>query len=178
ARQRNNKLRDVINSFSLVLIPARNERLEKLRPTWPELPRICVQGVDLLRADLDEAQTVGARAALNSRLDLMNVRAQLVDSWRQLAVFANALLGSFNVEYHLNTATPAGAAMPLNFGGSRTNHQLILNGQLPLVRTEERNNYRASLIAYQRQRRALMEAEDLVAQAVRGEIRTLRQLAE
>src|SRR5262249_20520688 len=53
ARQRNNKLRDVINSFSLVLIPARNERLEKLRPTWPELPRICVQGVDLLRADLD-----------------------------------------------------------------------------------------------------------------------------
>jgi hypothetical protein len=42
----------------------------------------------------------------------------------------------------------------------------------------ERNNYRASLIAYQRERRALMEAEDLSVQAVRGEIRQLRVLAE
>jgi hypothetical protein len=55
---------------------------------------------------------------------------------------------------------------------------LILDYQLPLVRQAEQNNYRASLIAYQRQRRATMEAEDLAVQTVRGEIRQLRVLAE
>jgi hypothetical protein len=43
---------------------------------------------------------------------------------------------------------------------------------------QERNNYRASLIAYQRERRALMAAEDRIAAAVRNEIRQLRLLAE
>src|SRR5947209_14368300 len=42
----------------------------------------------------------------------------------------------------------------------------------------ERNNYRASLIAFQRQRRATMEAEDLAILTVRGEVRQLRVLAE
>src|SRR5262249_46338295 len=48
----------------------------------------------------------------------------------------------------------------------------------PLVRMQERNAYRAALIAFQRSRRAVMEAEDLVAFSVRGEIRQLRVLAE
>src|SRR5262249_46543085 len=53
-----------------------------------------------------------------------------------------------------------------------------LNTELPLVRINERNNYRAALIGYQRQRRVLMEAEDLVLQAVRGDLRALRIQAE
>ena len=56
--------------------------------------------------------------------------------------------------YHMDSFTPAGEAKPFAFSGSRTRHQLILNGELPLVRKLERNNYRASLIAYQRQRRS------------------------
>jgi hypothetical protein len=55
---------------------------------------------------------------------------------------------------------------------------LALDWTLPLVRQVERNNYRASLIAFQRQRRAMMEAEDLAVQTIRGEIRQLRVLAE
>ena len=45
---------------------------------------------------------------LINRLDLMNIRAQVVDSWRQLAVYANALLGVFNVAYNLNASSPVG----------------------------------------------------------------------
>jgi hypothetical protein len=108
----------------------------------------------------------------------MNVRGQVVDAWRQLRVFANALLGVFNVEYHLTASSPLTVARPLDIGGSRTAHQLVLSTDLPLVRIVERNNYRAALIAYQRQRRALQEAEDLAAQAVRGQLYILRQLAE
>jgi hypothetical protein len=108
----------------------------------------------------------------------MNVHAQLVDAWRQVAVFANALLSSLNVQYHLDSSTPAGAAQPFNFSASRTNQQLILNTELPLVRLPERNNYRACLINYQRYRRILTRAEDQVAFDVRGELRTLRQQEE
>jgi outer membrane lipoprotein SlyB len=108
----------------------------------------------------------------------MNVRAQMVDSWRQIAIFANALLGTFNVEYNLSTSTPATVNQPLAFGGSRNTHRLSLNTELPLVRINERNNYRAALIAYQRERRTLMLAEDFVLQVVRGDLRQLRLLAD
>jgi hypothetical protein len=101
-----------------------------------------------------------------------------VDSWRQIAVAANALFGVFNVRYHFETTTPAGEAKPFAFGGSRNQHQLIMNFDAPLVRTLERNNYRSALIAYQRQRRELMAEEDSVLEAVRFDIRQLRLLAE
>jgi hypothetical protein len=67
---------------------------------------------------------------------------------------------------------------PLAFGGSRNKHTLTLNTELPLVRVDERNNYRAALIAYQRERRTLMLAEDLVLNVVRGDLRQLRLLAD
>jgi hypothetical protein len=170
--------RYVVNAFILVLAEARNERVEQLRRQWPDLAKLCVGGVDLLKTDLDTALTVVVQTALTNRLDLMNVRAEVVDAWRQLAVFANALLGTFTVEYALTSNTPLGHSQPLNIGGSRTTHQLILNGQLPLVRQAEQNNYRASLINYQRARRILQRAEDEVAFDVRQELRVLRQQEE
>jgi outer membrane protein TolC len=123
---------------------------------------------------MNEALAAVVQVAEANRLDLMNVRAQVVDAWRQLAVFANALLGSFNVQYHMDTSTPAGLSQPLDFTANRSRHELIMNTQLPLVRKEERNRYRASLINYQRARRILQRAEDQVAFDVRGEIRQLR----
>ena len=177
-RQQQAKFRYVVNAFILVLAEARNERVEQLRSKWPDLARLCVDGVDLLKADLSQAEAAVVQHALINRLDLMNVHAQVVDAWRQLAVFANALLGTFNVQYHLDSVTPAATAQPLNFSGSRTRQELILDAEPPLVRTRERNNYRASLINYQRARRILMRAEDQVAFDVRGEIRTLRQQEE
>jgi hypothetical protein len=145
-----------------------------LRHTWPDLAKLCVNGVDLLKADLHDAEAAVIQAGLINRLDLMNVRAQVVDAWRQVAVFANALLGVFNVQYHMDTSTPAGLAEPFAFSASRTRHQLLLNTELPLVRMTEQNNYRASLINYQRARRILMRAEDQVAFDTRNELRQLR----
>ncbi|HEX4590372.1 MAG TPA: hypothetical protein VH120_10615, partial [Gemmataceae bacterium] len=172
------RFRIVINDFDLVLGQARNERLTGLRSTWPPLPRLCVEGSDLLTAAEEDAFATASRTAVANRFDLMNARGQLTDAWRQIAVFANSLLGTVNVRYHLGENTPIGAARPFALGGSRYDHKLILDYQLPLVRQFEQNNYRASLIAFQRQRRATMEAEDLTVQTVRGEIRQLRVLAE
>jgi hypothetical protein len=178
-RRRITQFRDVTSLWAKILVEARDERLAGVRESWPELPRCCVDGVDLIKAELDRAEGAAAQHALLNRLDLMNVRAQVVDAWRQLAVFANALLGTFNVEYHLSATSPVSVAQPLNIGtGGASSHQLVLNTELPIVRTVERNNYRASQIAYQRQRRALQEAEDFAVQAVRGELHALRELAE
>lgn len=169
---------EVETDFSDVLSQARNERLALLREAWPDAPPVRVEDCDLLRADLEVAQQVVTQTALLNRFDLMNARAQLVDAWRQVAVSANSLLGTFNIQYHMDIATPAGLAKPLDFEGSRSRHQLILNTELPLVRKLERNDYRTALIAFQRQRRAVMSAEDTVANTVRAEIRQLRLLAQ
>jgi hypothetical protein len=172
------RFRIVINDFDLLLGQARNERLLDLRTTWPPLPRLCVEGSDLLKVPEEDAFAVASRTTVANRFDLMNARGQLTDAWRQIAVFANSLLGVVNVRYHLGENTPLGAARPFALGGSRYDNRLILDYELPLVRQAEQNNYRASLIAFQRQRRATMEAEDLAVQTIRGEIRQLRVLAE
>jgi hypothetical protein len=177
-RQRIRQFQTVISSWQKVLVEARDEQWAVVRASWPELPRCCVDGVDLIHEDLARAQAAGGQHALLNRLDLMNTRAQVVDAWRQLAVYANSLLGFFNVRYQLNASSPLLGAQPLNIGGSGNAHQLILDTTLPLTRIEERNNYRASLIAYQRQRRALQEAEDIAVQVVDNELFLLRQYAD
>lgn len=164
--------------FFALLTRARLERLDRLTQTWPELPALRIGEVDLLKTGLPEAQRTVSQTALTNRFDVMNARGQLVDSWRQIAVTANALLGVFNVRYNMELFTPFGEAQPANFGGSRYRHQLFLNSELPLVRKLERNDYRAAQIVFQRQRRDLMATEDQTSVAVREEIRQLRQLGE
>lgn len=169
--------RRVTSRFAEVMESARAERLNELENQWPPLPPVYLHGVDLITADEWEAQNLVEQTALVNRLDLMNARAQVVDAWRRIAVFANNLLGVANLEYHMEIATPRNQAQPLTFWGRTAIHRLTLETELPLVRQLQRNNYRASLIAYQRQRRALQQQEDNVRFQVRQELRTLRQLA-
>ncbi|MBY0457110.1 MAG: TolC family protein, partial [Gemmataceae bacterium] len=175
--------RDVFNAFYLVVLEARNDRLADVRGRWPELPPLPIGegnegGTDALAASLDEAYTAAIQTALTHRLDLMNARAQVVDSWRQIAIQANSLQGVFDVRYDLTSSTPAGRNNGLAFSADRSDHRLTFNLQLPLVRRAERNNYRAALIAYQRQRRTLMAFEDNIANDVRGDLREMRTLAQ
>ncbi len=170
--------REVRATAAEVLGEASNERFSRIRSSWTKLPPVHVNGVDLLESDLEPAYEIAVKTAYENRLDLMNTRAQVVDSWRQLAVFANSLLGVFNVGYHVDSSTPPGRGTPLLFEQERTRHQLFLNAELPLVRVAERNSYRASLIAYQRARRNLMSTEDQIANQVRTDIRQLQVLAK
>jgi hypothetical protein len=171
------KFADVLRGFAAILAPATKERQAQIRESWPPLFPAFVGEVDLLSADDDTALDTVVQTAFNNRLDLMNQRAQLVDSWRKLRVVANSLFGTFNVEYHLNSTTPPGRNAPFAFSENRTAHELIFNTQLPIVRRAERNNYRSALIAYQQQRRAWMDAQDQIAFAVRFQLRNLRSAA-
>lgn len=166
------------NAFYQVILEARNDRLLDLYRNWPELLALPVAGVDMLEVPLDDAYAAAIQTALTSRFDLMNARAQVVDAWRQIAVQANSLQGVFDVRYDLNSSTPAGGNNPVAFSGDRSSHQLTFRAELPLVRRAERNNYRAALVAYQRQRRTLMAFEDNIANDVRSDVRELRTLAQ
>jgi len=166
--------RDSFNAFYLVILEARNERLAMVRTRWPDLPPLPVAGMDILDSSLDDAYTTAIQTALTNRLDLMNARGQVVDAWRQIKVTANSLQGAFDVRYDLFSTTPPGGNDIFGFSADRSRHQLTFNAQLPLVRRAERNNYRASLIAYQRQRRTLMAFEDNIANDVRVDLRQLR----
>ncbi|MCU0704487.1 MAG: TolC family protein [Fimbriiglobus sp.] len=171
-------LRDVLNFGTLVAVPARNEKLAALRAEWADVPKIVIDDVDVLRAPLDVGLEKVAAVALNNRFDLMNARAQVVDAWRQVTVTANALQGVFDVEYELSTNSPPGTGQTFALGGSRTLNQVRLRLEPPFVRRLERNNYRAALVAYQRQRRNLMAFEDNIATDVRSELRQVRQLEQ
>jgi hypothetical protein len=176
--EQGNVYRQVVDAGLLVAIRARNQRLDLIRADWPDLPGVCVDGVDLLKVPLDEAYTKVGQVALVNRLDLMNARAQVVDAYRQIAVTANSLHGAFDVRYDLNTGTPGGDNEPFNFAASRTRHAVTLRAEPPFVRRFERNQYRASLISFQRQRRILMAFEDNILTDTRADIRQLRAQAE
>jgi hypothetical protein len=150
------------------------ERQEKIKKMWPALPAICAGGVDCLSAPEDDALLACEQTVMTARVDLMNVRGQLVDAWRKIRVSANALMGTFNVDYHLDASSPFGQAKPFAIGGSTTRHQLIFNMSPPIVRILQRNNYRSTLIFFQQARRNLMSYEDQQLFNIRLDLRTLR----
>ncbi len=152
------------------------ERQEEIKKQWPALPPVLAEKVDLLSAPEDEALAAVERTTMNYRVDLMNVRAQLTDSWRKIRVAANALMGTFNVDYHLDASSPATGGNPFAIGGSSTRHELIFNGQLPLVRILQRNNYRSTLINFQQNRRNLIGYEDQLIFNIRFDLRQVRAL--
>jgi hypothetical protein len=165
---------EVHRSFSYLLAAAAKERLIQIRESWPPLPPVYVGDIDLLSASDDTALNTVVQTAFENRLELMNQQGQLVDACRKLKVAANALMGTFNVEYHLDSTTPPGMDQPFVFSGKTTRHELIFDTQLPLVRIAERNNYRSTLIAYQQARRNYMDALDQIAFSVRFQLRNLR----
>jgi hypothetical protein len=167
----------VRRAFLIIIDHAYIERQTRIRDMWPDLLPIRAKGIDVMAAPEDEALLAVEQACFENRVDLMNVRAQLTDAWRKIRVAANALMGTFNVDYHLGATTPVGRGLPFAFSGSRTTHQLIFTGQLPLVRILQRNNYRSTLINFQQSRRSLMAFEDQLLFNVRFELRQVRNLA-
>ena len=178
ADERRTAFRKAFDSGMLLAVAARAERIEIVRGEWPVLPGVPAGDLDLLTAPLDDAYVRTAEVALNNRYDVMNARALVVDSWRRVNVVANSLQGVFDVEYDLAMSSPAGSDRPFSLGGSRTLHQVRLRLEPPFVRRAERNNYRAALISYQRQRRGLQAVEDNVITDSRRDLRALRQLAQ
>jgi outer membrane protein TolC len=113
--------------------------------------------------------------ARDNRLDLMNLRAQVVDAWRKVGVAANALRAGLNVTASADVRTQPLADAPFDFRSSASTYTVGFQFDGPLNRVAERNVYRASQINYEEARRNFMAGEDQVEAQIRQDLRTLEQ---
>jgi len=112
-----------------------------------------------------------------NRLDWMNNRAALVDSWRLIEFNANALESDLDIFFegdmgNLNNGNP------VKFRGQDGTLRAGLRFDTPLTRLIERNNFRQQLINYQQARRQLIGFEDGVSRSMRSRLRVLEQLRQ
>ena len=112
--------------------------------------------------------------ALANRMDFMNGRAALVDSWRSIQINADALQSVLNVSADGDIRTARNNAV--SFRGTTGNLRLGVEFDAPLTRLLERNNYRQSLIDYQRDRRNFIQSHDSLHLGLRALLRQIEQL--
>lgn len=114
--------------------------------------------------------------ALQNRLDFMNNRAALVDSWRLIAFNADALQSNITVALNGNVRTDRDN--PLSLNGHNSTVTAGVQFDAPLTRLVERNNYRQSLIDYQRSRRSFIQTRDGLHFSLRSQLRNIEQLRQ
>lgn len=126
--------------------------------------------IDSIELDSEEAY----RIALANRLDFMNGRASLVDSWRLIEINANALKSVLNLRADGDVRTARNN--PVSFRAPTADVRLGVEFDAPLTRLVERNAYRESLINYQRSRRAYIQSRDALHLDLRILLREIEAL--
>ena len=109
-----------------------------------------------------------------NRLDWMNSRAALVDSWRLIEFNANRLKSDITIRFDGNVGNVGNN--PLDFQADNGTLRARLQWDPPFTRLNERNSFRQQLIDYQRARRGMIQFEDGVHQSMRSLLRELEQL--
>ena len=128
------------------------------------------ESVVLPQVDIDPA--VALEIARNNRRDWANARAALVDSWRAIEVSADDLESTLDVVFNGDVQNVGNNPFKLR---SRTGSLRIgLQWDAPLTRILERNDYRATLIRFEQDKRTFYGFEDSVWQLLRSEIRQLQ----
>jgi len=140
-----------------------------LVPAQARLETITVTPIDLEAGD---AFQIG----LANRLDFMNGRAALVDRWRAIRVTADALQSAVNVTADGDIRTARNN--PVSFRAPTSSLRLGLEIDAPFTRLLERNDYRESLIEYQRSRRGFIQSRDSLHLGLRELLRQIEQLRQ
>ncbi|WP_345326883.1 hypothetical protein [Novipirellula rosea] len=126
----------------------------------------------VLLPEVDIEPATALQIARANRRDWANARADLVDQWRLIEVVANDLESSLDVVFNGDVQNVGNN--PLDLRSSTGRLRVGLQWDAPITRLIERNNYRATLIAYEQAKRAYYGFEDDVWQQVRAEIRQLQ----
>jgi len=189
----NNQIRILQDQLDPTLPPEVEERIQRqieelrdellqFRPEDDEADRAMID--ELFRREqeafqeaeeqLESVVRAAVRVALANRLDLMNARGQLYDSWRQLAVTANQLKGVLTTSGSFQNLTPPTTNNPFGFDSQTSQFSIGLRAELPLIRLQERNDFVQAHIDYNRARRALMQTEDSIKTQVRSDVRNLQ----
>jgi outer membrane protein TolC len=127
--------------------------------------------IELIPCDMETEYAT--RMAMESRLDLMNTRAQVTDAFRRVEVAADQLESDLSVTASANLGTDPLRDNPVRLDSSAASYQLSAQFDGPFDRFSERNNYRASQIAFQQARRNYMAVEDGIKNQIRAAVREL-----
>ena len=131
--------------------------------------RARLDSVTLVDIQLDS--DLAFEIAQENRRDLMNARAQLVDTWRLIAFNADALASNLDLVFAGDLGTVGDS--PLRFRNTNGRLQVGFEFDAPLNRLAERNQYRQALIEFQQARRNFMATEDRIHQGLRATLRTV-----
>ncbi|MEZ6137295.1 MAG: TolC family protein [Pirellulaceae bacterium] len=126
-------------------------------------------GLKPIEIDLDDAMVT----ALVLRFDLMTQRESAVDDWRRIKLAADELKSVLDLNARQVIRTKSGSNQPFNFTLDDSATQLGVTFDAPLNRFTQRNDFRGSLINYQRALRNLMQLEDNIKFSVRNDLRNL-----
>lgn len=147
-------------------------RLVELSVVLQARARLEAVTIDAIEMDPREAFQI----ALSNRLDFMNGRAALVDTWRLIQVNADALKSVVNITASGELRTARNN--PVSFRAPTGNARFGIEFDAPFTRKVERNAYRESLINYQRSRRSFIQSRDGLHLGLRALLRQIRQLRE
>ncbi|MCX7765437.1 MAG: TolC family protein [Candidatus Sumerlaeia bacterium] len=138
-----------------------------------EMEKLTLKGIESLKI----SETEAIASALDRRLDLKNVREQVEDARRKIAVAKNALLPRLDAKFKYDNTTQQtqNPIKPLKFTDENDAYSGGLSLELPLDRKAARNNYRQALINYEVAKRKLTEQIDRTKLEVRNAIRNLEQ---
>ena len=123
---------------------------------------------------IDVGEEDAYRIAVERRLDLLNEVDRFEDSQRKIRVAADRLRAQLNLVGNASLQS-RGLADYANFRLDDIQASVGIQLDLPIDRWSERNDYRASLVQFERQARALGAALDDVRNDVRGGLRTVYQ---
>ena len=129
-----------------------------------------LQGISLLPINLEPKQAL--EIARVNRLDWMNARSNLVDSWRRIEVVANDLKSDLDVVVTGDLGTKPNN--PVGFDTDYSRVRMGLQLDTPTTPLIERNRYRTALISYPQARRDYMLFADQVEQSLRNTLRIVK----
>ncbi|MEJ2702179.1 MAG: TolC family protein [Sedimentisphaerales bacterium] len=124
---------------------------------------------------LEIGESLAEKLALEHRLDLRVANGEVYDAQRQVVVAADSLRAGLTLG---GTARVSDNDDDGSLRFDRGNYAALLDLDLPIERTRERNDYRNSLIDLDRATRNVQSLEDQIKLAVRGELRTLLESRE
>ena len=127
--------------------------------------------VEIVDVDIDAKQSLETARCL--RRDWMNARAALVDSWRQIEFVADQLEAQVDIVFQGDIGNVGDNPFDLRSANGSLGAGLRFDA--PIVRMQERNNYRQTLISYQQSRRSYYQFEDEISRGLRQTIRNINQ---
>lgn len=165
---------DTLNKVEVVEDPVADTRrllqeAESLEGVFEQTINASNFGLKPIDIDVDDAMIT----ALVLRFELMTQRESAADDWRRIKLAADELKSVLDLNARQVIRTESGSNQPFNFTLDDSRTQLGVTFDAPLNRFTQRNDFRASLITYQRALRNLMQLEDTIKFSVRNDLRNL-----